>query len=142
MSAALTLYFDGKCPFCASEMRRLRTWDRSSRLAFVDIALPGFDPAHLNARMEELNLELDSLTAGGQVLVGIDTMLATYTLVGRGWMVCPLRVPLLRPILSYLYRQFARNRYTMSRLLGYKAPACAGGLCDTVNPSVRGGPKP
>ncbi|MFL6658418.1 MAG: thiol-disulfide oxidoreductase DCC family protein [Massilia sp.] len=136
-ATALTLYYDGKCPFCAVEMQRLRTWDRDGWLAFTDIAVPGFDPAHLNASMEQLNLQLYSQAADGQVLIGIDSMLAAYTLVGRGWMVWPLRVPVLRGALSILYQAFARNRYKLSALLGYKAPACADGVCEIGNPFLK-----
>jgi predicted DCC family thiol-disulfide oxidoreductase YuxK len=136
MSAALTLYFDGSCPFCAREMKRLRGWDTRGRLAFTDISLPGFDPAHLNATMADLDLELFSLTAGGRVLIGTASMLEAYALVGKGWVVWPLRVPLLRDMLSWLYRRFARNRYAMSRLLGYR-PACADGVCQPLNPFFR-----
>jgi predicted DCC family thiol-disulfide oxidoreductase YuxK len=138
---ALTLYYDGKCPFCAHEMKRLGEWDRAGRLAFVDIMQPGFDPAHLNASMEDLDRQLYSQTPEGKVLVGVDSMLAAYTLVGRGYMVWPLRVPLLRGALSYLYRLFARNRYKMSALLGYKAPACEDGVC-AINPFLKDGKKP
>ncbi|MBC7684031.1 MAG: DUF393 domain-containing protein [Bdellovibrionales bacterium] len=136
MSAALTLYYDGNCPFCAREMKRLGGWDRAGRLAFVDVSLPGFDPAQLNATMAQLDAQLYSQTGAGAVLIGTDSMLAAYTLVGRGWMVWPLRVPLLRSVLSYLYRLFARHRYTISRLLGYKS-VCADGVCQPLNPFFR-----
>jgi predicted DCC family thiol-disulfide oxidoreductase YuxK len=134
-TAALTLYYDGKCPFCSTEMARLRRWDKAGRLAFVDIAQPGFDPTHLGATMEQLNLEMYSQTADGAVFAGTQSILAAYRLVGRGWLVWPLRVPLLRQFLSWLYRLFARNRYRMSRLLGYKlAPQCEEGVCAHRNP--------
>lgn len=136
MSAALTLYFDGNCPFCAMEMKRLGDWDRQGRLAFTDISLPGFDPSHLNASMADLDLQLYSRTADGKVLVGTASMLEAYTLVGKGWMVFPLRMPLLRHVLSWMYRLFARHRYAMSRLLGYK-PLCADGVCQPLNPFFR-----
>lgn len=142
-SAELTLYFDGNCPFCAAGMKRLGELDKAGKLAFVDIAQPGFDPAHLNASMEALNLEIYSRTRAGTVLIGVDSLLAAYTLAGRGWLVWPLRVPVLRSVLSYLYRAFARNRYTMSRLLGYKAkPACEDGVCFHGNPFFKNGDKP
>lgn len=138
---ALTLYYDGKCPFCAAEMARLAQWDRRQALAFTDIATPGFDPAHLGATMADLNAQLYGLTRDGRVLVGIDTMLAAYTLVGKGVLVWPLRVPGLRQLLAALYRAFARNRYTMSRLLGYKPqPACDGTVCTPGNPFYRNKP--
>ncbi len=131
---ALTLYFDGHCPFCRAQMDKLARWDTAARLAFVDIALPGFDPAVLGADLAAMNREVYSRTADGRILIGIDTMLAAYPLVGRHWRVLPLRVPLLRQICSTLYRLFARHRYTVSRWLGYRVPACRDGVCQNKNP--------
>lgn len=126
----LTLYYDGKCPFCRAEMARLRGWDTASRMEFIDISLPGFDPAFLGASMADLNREMYSRSAGGTILVGTASILAAYELAGRSPLVWPLRVPVLRSILSCLYRLFARHRYTMSGLLGYRgASACTDGVC-------------
>ncbi|HEV7814887.1 MAG TPA: DUF393 domain-containing protein [Janthinobacterium sp.] len=118
-------------------MTRLAGWDRAGRLDFVDIAQAGFDPSHLGASMADLNRQMYGRTAQGEVVVGIDSMLAAYALAGRGALVWPLRVPLLRPVLSWMYRLFARHRYTMSKLLGYKAPLCADGVCGPGNPFLR-----
>lgn len=142
MSTALTLYYDGQCAFCTREMMRLAGWDKHARLAFVDIARPGFDPAHLGLTMAQLNREMASQTAAGQVLLGVDSMLAAYPLVGRGMFVWPLRVPGLRQVLTVVYRLFARHRYAMSKLLGYRIPACADGVCGIGNPFLRGRDKP
>jgi len=138
MDASLTLYFDGRCAFCATEMARLRRWDAAGRLVFVDIARPGFDPAPLGVDMAALNRELHATTPAGKLLVGVDSMLAAYTLVGRGWLVWPLRVPVLRRALAAFYRWFARNRYRISALLGYRLPpACDGDVCGIGNPFLR-----
>jgi predicted DCC family thiol-disulfide oxidoreductase YuxK len=80
-----------------------------------------------------------SRTAQGRVLVGIDSMLAAYRLVGRGALVWPLAVPLLRPLLSGLYRLFARHRNAISAWLGLQAPACTDGVCGLGNPFLRDG---
>jgi predicted DCC family thiol-disulfide oxidoreductase YuxK len=138
MSAGLTLYFDGLCPFCVKSMRQLMRWDRAGRLAFVDIAAPGFDPAPLGVDMAALNREVHGRTRDGKVVAGIDTMLAAYTLVGRGWLVWPLRVRLLRPALAGGYRWFARHRYAISKRLGMRLPpACGDGVCDIGNPFLK-----
>lgn len=135
VSPELTLFYDGHCPFCAAEMARLRRWNKLGRLGFVDIAEPDFDPAPLGVDMAALDRELHSLTADGKLLVGIDSMLAAYTLVDRGWMVCPLRMRLFRPLLANAYRVFARNRYRISRWMGYRPIAdCAGAVCRPGNP--------
>lgn len=138
MNAELTLYYDGRCPFCATEMARLQSWNRAGRLAFVDIAADGFDPLSLGLDMAALNRESHARTADGALLVGIDSLLAAYTLVGRAWLVWPLRVRFLRPVLGLAYRGFARHRYTMSRWLGYRLPArCEGGACALKHPFAK-----
>ncbi|WP_431824091.1 thiol-disulfide oxidoreductase DCC family protein [Burkholderia sp. F1] len=133
--AELVLYFDGKCPFCVAQMRRLGKWNTRQSVAFVDIAEPGFDPASLGADMAALNRGLHGRLPDGRVLTGIDSVLAAYTLVGRGWLVWPLRVPGLRNALAMLYRSLARNRHALSRLPGYRSePACDGNACGIGKP--------
>lgn len=126
----LTLFYDGNCPFCLAEMKRLRSWNKASKLAFVDMALADFDPTYLGVSLAEMNAELHSLTMDGKLLVGVDSMLKAYTLVDKAWIVFPLRIIFLRPMLAYLYRKFARNRYKISAFLGYKPVAvCKDGVC-------------
>lgn len=137
-AASLTLYYDGRCPFCVASMRRLHGWDAAGKLAFVDMSTPGFDPAPLGANMDALNRELHGRTCKGEVLVGIDCMLAAYTLAGRAWMVWPLRIKPLRRALSSAYRCVARHRYAISRRLGLSLPpACEDGVCSTRNPFMK-----
>ncbi|WP_083940988.1 thiol-disulfide oxidoreductase DCC family protein [Pseudoduganella violaceinigra] len=124
---ALTLYFDSACPFCRHEMARLERWDRHGRLAFVDIAATGFDPSPLGVSLAAMNMELHGVRADGAMLVGTDAILAAYTLAGRSWLVWPLRLRFLRPVLAWAYRGFARRRYAISRWLGLGGP---GGACD------------
>lgn len=131
----LTLFYDGNCPFCHSEMKRLGSWNHAGHLAFVDIAAPGFDPAPLGIDMAALNREMHGRMANGMLLVGIDAILAAYTLAGKSWLVLPLRVKWLRAPLRNLYRQFALRRYTFSRWLGYKTPPrCDNEVCQSANP--------
>jgi predicted DCC family thiol-disulfide oxidoreductase YuxK len=136
---ALTLYFDGACYFCCAEMRRLRSWDRHGKLKFIDIAAADFDPTPLGKDLEALNLELHSWTSAGVCLVGIDSMIAAYTLVNRGWMVAPLRVRMLRPAFQALYRQFANHRQWVSTQLGLKpVETCTREACPVSrNPFIK-----
>lgn len=133
-SNELVLYFDGRCPLCVAEIRRLGARNTRHRLAFVDIAEPGFDPAPLGVDLPALNRELHARLPDGRMLTGVESILAAYTLVGRGWLVWPLRVPAVRDALAPLYRRFARNRHAVSRWLGYHAEAhCDGPACGIGN---------
>jgi predicted DCC family thiol-disulfide oxidoreductase YuxK len=137
-TSALTLYYDGLCPFCVAEVRRLERWNGGRSVAFIDIAQPDFDPSELGVDMAALNRELHARRCDGEILTGIDGMLAAYTLLGRGWLVWPLRVRPLRPILAWLYRGFARHRYRISAHLGMRLPArCDGERCEIGNPFMK-----
>jgi predicted DCC family thiol-disulfide oxidoreductase YuxK len=132
----LTLFYDGQCPFCKAEMTRLERWDQHHRLCFVDVANPSFDIATTGVTFADLDRELHCMTQSGEMLKGLDSMLAAYTLVDKAYLVLPLRIPFLRPYLSKAYLAFARNRYKFSRLLGYgksaSNPLCERGVCQSV----------
>lgn len=129
-SSELVLYFDGRCPLCVAEIKRLEARDARRRLAFVDIAEPGFDPAPLGVDLPALNRELHASLPDGRMLTGVDSILAAQALTGRRWVVRLLRVPVVRGALALLYRRFARNRHVVSRWLGYRAEApCDGAAC-------------
>ena len=122
-SSELVLYFDGRCPLCTAEIRRLGARDTRHRLAFVDIAEPGFDPAPLGVDLSALNRELHARLPDGRMLTGMDSIVAAYALVGRRGLVWLLRAPAVRDAFAPLYRRLARNRYVVSRWLGYHAEA-------------------
>jgi predicted DCC family thiol-disulfide oxidoreductase YuxK len=126
---ALTLYYDGRCLFCLRAMDKLRRWDKAGHLAFVDIAGPDFDPAPLGVSLADLNRTVHARRADGALLTGIDTILAAYTLVGRGWRVWPLRWRWLRRASSAAYASLAHHRYRLSRWLGLRPPRCDGDVC-------------
>ncbi len=139
-SIALELYFDGRCALCTAQMQRFARWDTEGRLAFVDIAAVGFDPAPLGVGLAALNREIHARTADGRVLAGIDSLIAACTAVGRGWAVWPLRVPGVRAACAAGYRVLARNRYALSsRFGGRPAPACDDGACPIGNPFLSSG---
>lgn len=129
--AAMNLYFDSACPLCRREMERLRRWDRAGHLAFTDMSAPDFDPAPLGVTLAAMNAELHGRRADGSMLVGTDAILEAYTLAGRSWLVWPLRIRLLRPMLASAYRSLARNRYRVSRWLGLGKARhqCGGDRC-------------
>lgn len=124
---ALTLYYDGNCGICRAQMARLRQRDRAGRLAFMDIAAPDFRALEAGASLQALRTEIHVRSADGRLLAGIDSLVAIYTVLGRGWWVAPLRWRMLRPLFAAMYRALARNRYRLS--------ACADGVCNMAGKS-------
>jgi predicted DCC family thiol-disulfide oxidoreductase YuxK len=103
------------------------------------------EPPRLRLFQAGADMERDCIPAVAQLNirggcpVGIDSMIAAYTLVNRGWMVAPLRVRMLRPAFQALYRQFASHRQSVSAWLGLKpVEACSSEACPVSrNPFIK-----
>jgi len=116
----LVLLYDGACPICVFEMRRLKGLDRARRLAYRDIAAPEFDAARYGTSRDAMMGRMHAVAPDGRVLVGMDAIRAAYTAVGLGWVLAPTRLPWVRAVADRAYLWFAANRYAISRWLGMR----------------------
>jgi predicted DCC family thiol-disulfide oxidoreductase YuxK len=111
----LTLLYDAACPVCGLEMDHLRQRNAAGRLAFVNIAAPGFDAAAWGATMAALDAEIHGVQPDGSHLVGLEALRAAYAAVGLGWVLKPTGWGPLAPLADAGYRAFARHRRPISR---------------------------
>ncbi len=120
----LQVYFDGDCPLCRREIALLRRLDRRGRIAFEDIAAPGFDPAPLGRTRDELMASIHGRLPDGTWVEGVEVFRRLYAAVGLGPVVALSRLPGVSSALDVAYRLFARNRL---RLTGRRCDdaACA-----------------
>jgi len=126
VSPEITFLHDGECPLCAREVAMLRRLDRGrGRLAFDDIAAPGFDASRYGRSQAELMARIHGVLPDGTLIEGVEVFRRAYAAVGLGWLVAPTRWPLLRPLSDAAYRWFARNRL---RLTG-RNEACTTDRC-------------
>ncbi|MFC4158725.1 thiol-disulfide oxidoreductase DCC family protein [Chitinimonas lacunae] len=125
--AELTLYYDSRCPLCATEMARLRRFDRSGRLDFVDIRRPDFVPHHHGLDPIAIEQALHGRCDDGRLLVGVPCIVAAYQLTGRLRWTRWLNHRTVLPLSAALYRWVARHRYRLSPWLGYRR--CDGEQC-------------
>jgi predicted DCC family thiol-disulfide oxidoreductase YuxK len=122
------VYYDGACPLCAREMRRIQRRDQQRRIGFVDIAADGFDPASAGVGRAALMDRIHARLPDGTLVEGVEVFRRLYTILGRGWLVAPTRLPGIRRLLDLAYRVFARNRL---RLTG----RCRRGRADPASPA-------
>jgi predicted DCC family thiol-disulfide oxidoreductase YuxK len=131
---AITVLVDGACPLCRREADLMMRLDGGrGRLAIVDIAAPGFDPALYGRTIAELMGTIHGVVGPGpgatdgarpELVTGMEVFRRAYGAVGWGWLLAPTGWPVLRPLFDWLYTVFARHRL---RLTG--RAACAGGSC-------------
>jgi len=127
MSPEITVLFDGECPLCAREVAMLRRLDRGrGRIAFDDIAAPGFDARRYARAHGELMARIHAALPDGRLVEGVEVFRRAYAAVGLGWALAWTAWPGLRPIADAGYRWFARNRL---RLTGRPRHACESGSC-------------
>jgi uncharacterized protein YbjT (DUF2867 family) len=120
VAGPLVLLYDGACPICEFEMKRLHGLDRAKRLAYRNIAVPGFDAGRYGTNLDAMMGRMHAVTPDGRLLVGMDAIRAAYAAVGFGWVLAPTRLPWVRRLADRGYAWFAANRYAISRWLGMR----------------------
>ena len=102
-----TLYYDGSCPLCQREMAHLAKL-KSDQLVLQDIhALP----ACIEGPDKETLLQNLHLKRGSEWVIGLEANVAAwqYTRIGFFWRW--LSWPVVKPLASWFYRQWAARRY-------------------------------
>jgi predicted DCC family thiol-disulfide oxidoreductase YuxK len=125
-----TLYYDGACPLCNAEVKRLRDL-ADSRLQLVDVhEIASGGVAELSERKPEGAAERGGAPAGadlpgrvallrnlhyrrsdGTLLSGLDANVAAWQHTRLGPLWRWLRWPLIRPFADRLYSLWAERRY-------------------------------
>ena len=123
----ITLLVDGACPLCKREISLLRWLDRGrGRLAFDDIAAPGFDPSRYGRALDELMASMHGALPDGSLVTGMEVFRRAYAAVGLGWLFAPTGWPIVGRLFDLLYALFARYRLTIT---GRGAASCDAGRC-------------
>lgn len=116
----LIILYDGQCPLCVKEMRHLLKADSKQQIHLVDINSPElhkhFPDVSYHAAMNKLHGYLEDHN-GSKLITGLDVTYHAWRLVGKGWIIAPLRWPLIKNLADYCYLKFARHRFTISRWL-------------------------
>jgi predicted DCC family thiol-disulfide oxidoreductase YuxK len=104
-----TLFYDGKCPLCAREIRSLRKL-QNGNLIFADIHQQdgenGSVPSH-----EQLLRRLHLMAWTGDWVTGLHANVRAWSHTRFGFLFKPLLWPIIFPIASRIYESWADRRY-------------------------------
>ncbi|MET0385889.1 MAG: DUF393 domain-containing protein [Polyangiales bacterium] len=113
-TASFEVFFDGDCPLCRREIALLRKLDRRERIAFTDIAVPGFDPSPIGLTQAQLMARIHGRTADGQLVEGVEVFRRLYAAVGFERTAALTRLPGIRNALDAAYTLFAKHRLRLT----------------------------
>ena len=122
--------YDGKCPFCRSQVSRLAAWDGGGRLAFLSAHDATVAERYSDLSLDQLMSQMYVIDRRGRRHGGAAALRYLSRRLPRLWIAAPLlHIPFSLPLWQWLYRQIAARRY---RLAG--GPACADGTCQILSP--------
>jgi predicted DCC family thiol-disulfide oxidoreductase YuxK len=125
----ITVFYDGACIVCSTEIEQYRRQDRVGRLTLVDISTTEFKPERYGISLQEFMFELHVIDNEGTVFKGIEGFWAIWqafpasTLYGLLGTI--ITMPLVNPLARLAYRGFARIR----RYLPKRHKNCENGSC-------------
>jgi predicted DCC family thiol-disulfide oxidoreductase YuxK len=145
--ALLTVFFDGRCGMCRSEMAAVAQLDARHELHLIDCSADDFDARPWLAEgvsRADMMQSLHVRDVLGDWHRGADAVGLLYATVDAPWLARLWTHPWLRPLMRSLYPVIARNRYVLSKL-GFavlaprvmhlfskrsRKPVCKHGACD------------
>ncbi|PJE79213.1 hypothetical protein CI610_01832 [invertebrate metagenome] len=109
----VTLFYDGSCPLCMKEVHWLQSRNQHHRLLLEDITSENFRERFPDLDVDALDRFLHVRLGNGDMLKGVDATWAVWSSVGRGWVIAPLRWPLLAYLADACYALFAAYRHKL-----------------------------
>jgi len=113
-----TLFYDGACPLCQAEILFLSKRNEAGLLNFVDINSALYDSQKIGITCEQALAAMYGQFADGTLINGIAVFPEAYRRARLPFLAWLFSRKLLQPVLTVAYHFFAKNRSSISRLLG------------------------
>jgi predicted DCC family thiol-disulfide oxidoreductase YuxK len=114
----LTLFYDGACPLCQAEIQFLSRRNQARLLDFVDINSERFDSAKIGISCEQALAAMYGRYDNGVLIQGVTVFSEAYRRADLPFLAWVFSRKSLQSIWQLAYRFFAKNRHTISRILG------------------------
>lgn len=99
---------------CRREIDFIARKDRDGRVAFTDIAAPGFDPEPLGVTWDDLMRRIHGRLPDGKLIEGVEVFRQLYEAIGFSAAVAGSRLPVVSQLLDVAYELFAKNRLRLT----------------------------
>lgn len=137
----LTLFYDGQCPLCVAEMKRLQQLDQYRKLHCVELQDADTMQLYPTLDREKAMTILHGRLANGEMIEGLDVTHKAWSLVGKGRLTAITRLPVIRWGFDVVYLIFAKHRYKISGwLTGQRYTTTDGIDCQSCRLSAQSKP--
>ena len=128
----LTIFYDGKCPLCAAEMKSLAKFDTKHQLVLEDLHADDFQQRFPHIDPIAADRVLHGQLADGRIIKGLDVTCTAWKLVNKHKWLQVLRWPVIRFFADKGYLFFARYRHPISAFVSGKkrCEPCQKDSCD------------
>jgi len=117
----LTLFYDGTCPLCQAEILFLSGRNQAGLLDFVDIHSEFFESDKIGVSCEAALAAMYGQFASGTLIEGVAVFPEAYRRANLPALAWIFSRKTLQPFWRMGYQFFAKNRHTISALLGPSA---------------------
>ncbi len=112
----LTIFFDGACRLCRSEIDNLAARDGRGALVFVDCSAPSFSDDGMPHSRAEMMQSIQGRFGDGTWIRGVDVFVVAYEAADMPWLSRMLAHRWVKPMMVRLYPWIARHRYVLSAI--------------------------
>ncbi|MGA7934308.1 MAG: DUF393 domain-containing protein [Kovacikia sp.] len=112
----IKLLYDGQCPLCLREVAFLQKRDAGRGLVeFVDIADDRYTPeANGGVDFETAMGRIHAVLPDGTVIKNVEVFRRVYEILGIGWIYAVTKLPMVGPLVDWLYEIWADWRLTLT----------------------------
>ena len=109
----VTVYFDGKCGFCAKEIRYYQKIAPAGIFSWCDIAHDPSLLAPLGISQADALRWLHTRDGAGKLHIGLDGFILIWQQLHIGWRFLAIlaSLPVMHPVLGWVYQRFAAYRF-------------------------------
>lgn len=119
--------FDGKCVFCAGQVRNLLKLDGKARLAFMSLHDPEVERRFPDLTHDQMMKQMYVIDSAGNRYGGARAVRYLSRRLPKMWILAPLtHIPFTLPIQQWVYDQVAKRRYKIANKDGLE---CDDGAC-------------
>ena len=111
----LTIFYDGGCPLCVSELRHLARLDKGDAIVLEDIHSETFAQRFPHIDPQRADQILHGQWQNGAMIYGLDVTYHAWTLVGKRHWVAIFRWPVVKQVSHQVYLFFAKHRSRISK---------------------------